>query len=229
MVLLCILTVTTYVNLDRSRKQAQRTLQAQASAIVSGLAAGLRTGWRHFMWQSDSLQALVEEMAQTGDVAFVALLDKDGKVMAHSDPSFIGRSLPQLTAFIGQLDDRQIKTYPAGNDLYVAGRFLREDEFHPGQPGNSSGPGLMMRRRMMMNQSVQPAIILVGLKTTSYREAQKRQFQHALLMGTLLFVIGSAAIYFIFIVQNYRTIDRTLANLTTYTLPVLSKKCIPTV
>jgi two-component system sensor histidine kinase HydH len=40
---------------------------------------------------------------------------------------------------------------------------------------------------------------------------------HALLMGGILVVLGTGALYFIFIVQNYYAVDRSLAEMKTYT------------
>ena len=79
------------------------------------------------------------------------------------------------------------------------------------------GAGRMRGREQNIDPELKPDAILVGMNTAVYLEARRRQVQHGLLMALMLFLFGSGAIYFIFVVQNYRTIDRTLSNLTTYT------------
>jgi two-component system sensor histidine kinase HydH len=237
LVLLTVVTVTTYVNLERGRDQARRILAAQSSAIVSGLAAGLRTGWRHMVLQEGALQELVQDMARVGDVAFIALLDKNGEVVAHSDPKQVGRRLTKSDLNPQDVHHDKVHSWFKQPDLFLAGRRLRPEEYKmgpgmgPGQgPGQSQGEGKGhgMRGRMMMSERVQemqdklPVVILVGMKTDTYREAWKRQLQHGLVMAVLLFVLGSGAIYFIFVIQNYRTIERTLSDLNTYTSEIVN-------
>lgn len=213
LVLLSVVTVTTYFNLISGRDQARHVLEAQGSAIVSGLAAGLRTSWRHWLWQTDSIQSLVQEMAQSGDVDFVALLDVQGLVLAHSNPELVGRSLKSVGLLYERLKEDQVVGWFNRNNLYLTGRKLSENETQ-----------VPRRMRMMMrehnrglDQIPKPAAIVVGLKTKAYQEARDRQFRHSLVMAGLLFVLGSGAIYFIFVIQNYKTVDRTLSNLSTYT------------
>jgi hypothetical protein len=41
-------------------------------------------------------------------------------------------------------------------------------------------------------------------------EARRQDIRHAFLMGVILLILGSAAFYFIFVVQNYYLVDRYL-------------------
>ena len=228
LVLLTVVTVTTYFNVSRSGEQAKRVLEVQATAVVSGLAAGLRTGWRHWVWQDDTLEGLIQEMNR-GDVAFIAMLDERGRVLAHTNPKLLGRLFKENERTMLRLDFHEVRGWFISEKLFLAGRKIRPDELPPPRPRledmrpgmmEELGPGMRMmlqRRGPLPENRHSPAVIMVGLKTDAYLEARKRQVLHALVMAGLLFVLGSAAIYFIFVVQNYRTIDRTLANLSTYT------------
>lgn len=221
LVLLSIVTVTTYFNLDRGGKQARRVMDAQASAVISGMAAGLRTGWRHWVWNNESIQSLVQEMS-TGDIAFISLIDEKGIILAHSDPDKVGTRLDNIEKLRTDINKTNQTGWFSDDNLYLTGRVITDEDYM------SPGPGMKMRGRMMRHgqtshheEGLQPEIILIGLNTKTFKEAGKRQLQHALIMGGLLFVLGSAAIYFIFLVQNYRTIDRTLANLSAYTARII--------
>jgi len=222
MVLLTVLAFTTYFNLDRSGKQAERILAAQGAAVVSGLTAGLRTGWRFWTWQQESLQGLIHEMSQSSDVAFITLLDDRGVVLAHSNPELTGRVLQNYNEIVSPLRTDQAVSWFQNEQLYLSGRRLRLNEFR--RPGMMPWPGMMDHRSDMMKNRperliklLQPRVILVGLKTEAYLSSRRNQIQHALIMTGLLFLVGFGAIYFIFVLQNYRTIDRTLRNLSTYT------------
>ena len=227
LVLLTVVVITTYFNLDRANEQAKRTLDAQASAIVSGMAAGLRTGWRHWVWQPESLQGLVREMSRSGDVAFIALLDAKGLVLAHSNPNLVGRVSPGSRKVFPLLGAGQVKGWFNQEGAYLAGRRIPPPDSlrlpPSSRPDRPMRPGMMMRERLEKRiDLLRPEYILVGMKTKTYQEARKRQITHAMVMAGLLFVLGSGAIYFIFVVQNYRTIDRTLSNLSTYTYSIIN-------
>jgi two-component system sensor histidine kinase HydH len=209
-VLLALLTVTTYLNLDREAKQAERILAARGATIVSGLAAGLRTGWRFWDWPQESLEGLIQEMSQGEDVAFITLLDDLGIVIGHSNPDLTGKVLQDYHKIVSLLQTDKAVGWFEGRELYLSGRRLSARE----------GMGRMERMMRPNRRSVmllQPSVILVGLKTDTYLSSRSAQINRALLMGGLFFVIGIGAIYLIFVLQNYRTIDKTLSDLSTYT------------
>ncbi len=76
LVLLTVVVITTYFNLQNGRAQAKRVLEAQASAILSGFTAGLRTGWRYWEWRGDTFQRMVQAPAEAGGVTITTVLGK---------------------------------------------------------------------------------------------------------------------------------------------------------
>ena len=243
LVLLAVLTAATYFNLSRGDRQARSVLAAQSSAIISGMTAGLRTGWRHWVWQRESLQDLIGEMT-TGEVAFVTLLDDSGLILAHSRTELVGKVFPQINAIMDKVARDGERGWFSSNGIYLAGRKLSDDELGPPRPfpGMGPAPGMGMGPRMglgpyrgmgqgarrdrmpdLLDELPKPAVIIVGIKTDSYQEARHQHVLHGLLMAGMLFVLGSAAIYFIFVIQNYRTVDRTLSDLTTYTAGIVDR------
>lgn len=216
-VLLALLSVTTYLNLERGRRQAERVLSAQGTAVVSGLAAGLRAGWRFWTWQPESLQGLIHEMSRDSDVAFVALLDARGEVLAHSRPELTGAILQDYREITAPLRSDRVVGWFRGQDLYLAGRRLS-----PAETGLSMhGPDTMMRRLPDFFRPLRPQVLLVGLKTDAYLASQREQMRRALILAGLLFIIGLGGIYLVFVLQTYRTVDKTLSNLSTYTAGIV--------
>src|SRR5574340_1275719 len=47
--------------------------------------------------------------------------------------------------------------------------------------------------------------------------ARHEDRHHTLLMAAILIALGTGALYFIFVVQNYYLVDRTLGRMTSYT------------
>jgi two-component system sensor histidine kinase HydH len=60
-------------------------------------------------------------------------------------------------------------------------------------------------------------LISVRLGLETFERAREQDIHHALLMGGILVILGAGALYFIFIVQNYYLVDRSLARMRTYT------------
>jgi two-component system sensor histidine kinase HydH len=59
--------------------------------------------------------------------------------------------------------------------------------------------------------------ISVRLGMGAFERAQEQDIHHALLMGGILVILGAGALYFIFIVQNFYLVDRTLTRMKSYT------------
>jgi two-component system sensor histidine kinase HydH len=60
-------------------------------------------------------------------------------------------------------------------------------------------------------------MIALGLHLATFETARREDRHHTLLMGAILIVLGTGALYFIFIVQNYYLVDRTLDRMKGYT------------
>ncbi len=54
------------------------------------------------------------------------------------------------------------------------------------------------------------AVLFLGLKMDRFKQIQHQDLMFAIFMGGILFVIGSASVYFIFVVQNSYLVRRTL-------------------
>lgn len=60
-------------------------------------------------------------------------------------------------------------------------------------------------------------MIALTLRLAAFETARREDRHHTLLMGAILIVLGTGALFFIFIVQNYYLVDRTLDRMKTYT------------
>jgi two-component system sensor histidine kinase HydH len=57
---------------------------------------------------------------------------------------------------------------------------------------------------------------------TAYEKARQAHLQHAFIMAAILLILGTAAIFFIFVIQNYYLVDRTLKQTKDYARQVLA-------
>src|SRR3972149_2097910 len=62
----------------------------------------------------------------------------------------------------------------------------------------------------------QDKIIVLGFRLRVFETAKREDILHIILMGAILIIMGTGALYFVFIVHNYDRIDRTLSQIKTY-------------
>ncbi|MBW2090197.1 MAG: PAS domain S-box protein, partial [Deltaproteobacteria bacterium] len=60
------------------------------------------------------------------------------------------------------------------------------------------------------------------LKMTAFEEARRSDIHHAVIMAGILVALGSGALFFIFVIQNYYLVDRTLKETRDYTRQVVA-------
>jgi two-component system, NtrC family, sensor histidine kinase HydH len=65
-------------------------------------------------------------------------------------------------------------------------------------------------------------IIVLGLKMTEFEKAHAADMHHAIIMAGIMVALGSAALFFIFVIQNYYLVDKTLKQTQDYTRQVVA-------
>jgi two-component system sensor histidine kinase HydH len=183
--------ISTFRTLDLNRHQWEKFLEKNAHDIISTVRAEVlmdRTP------PPKELKELLGRVVQNTGIAYMGLLDKDNRWIALSQSG----GVPPLNPFEKKGQEKRqeerwserIRDLPDGRSV-----FEYEETF----------------------RSNNAQIAVVGLWMTPLEEARRQDIRHALLMGVILLVLGSAAFYFIFVVQNYYLVDRTLAEMRSYT------------
>jgi two-component system sensor histidine kinase HydH len=220
LLLLVLIGISTYRNLNRQKLMALDSLHRQGLTLIGSLEAGIRAGMMSHMWGEDSVGSLIEEMGKHDEIAYVYLLDDQGVVSHHSDPSRDGTPAtwqPQLSSQDQTIS--RVRTVQPGSKVYEIARKFEPLRNLP----RVSRPREMMRRGRMKQFHAHPySTIVLGLKMTAYEEARKGDFHHALIMAAILLALGTAALFFIFVIQNYYLVERTLKETQDYTAQVLA-------
>ena len=212
--LLVLMSILTYRNLNREKIMALQSLHQQGIALIRALEAGARTGMMMPMWGEDSVGRLIQEIAKDSNIAWVILVDNQGQIAHHSDTSQEGSSHPWKVSLTEDLPMATRTTSLAdGSHVYEIAK-----KFSP-QPLTTDIP----RHRMIgSGHTHRDDIIFLGLKMTSYEKTRRSNLQHALIMASILVVLGTGGLFFIFVIQNYYLIDRTLAQTRDFTRQVVT-------
>jgi len=218
--LLVMISVSTYRNLDREKSMALHFIYRQGVALIRSIEASARTGMKSLMWQEISLGSLLQETAKDKDIAYVYLVDGHGKIVHHSDPSKQGTPAvwnPEITD-ADQVVTRIVKSGD-GHQVYELAKL-----FAP-----MYEPSLTRRQNQMMlfEQQTPPHThsgdsIILGMKMEFLDQARHADIQHAFIMAAIILVLGSGALFFIFVIQNYYLVDKTLKQTKDYTRQVIA-------
>ncbi len=218
--LLVLISISTYRNLKRQEKTVLTFVHQQGLAILHTLEAGARAGMIMNQWGKDSIGNLILETGKDENIAYVYLIDSQGIVVHHSNPSFGGMS----SAWRPKLDDgnpvqSRVRKLADGTQVYDLAK-----RFSPGQtvvmtPGYR---GMMGSGIGMSSPRHSDTVIVLGLKMTAFEAARRADIHHAVVMAAILVALGTGALFFIFVIQNYYLVDRTLEQTRDYTRQVVA-------
>jgi len=220
LLLLVLISISTYRNLDREKTMALHFLYRQGMTVLLSIEAGTRAWMMLPMWQDDSIGSLIQETGKNVDIAYVYLMDQNGAVIHHSNP---GASVdpPIPKPVIGGDDGviTRIRNLPGHIQVYELVKI-----FSP-LPAPGTMPAITDRSEH--GDIVKPHlhrgdIIVLGMKMTAYEQARSSDLQHALIMAAILVTLGAGALFFIFVIQNYYLVGKTLEQTEDYTRQVVA-------
>jgi len=220
LLLLVLISISTYRNLDREKTMALHFLYRQGMTVLLSIEAGTRAWMMLPMWQDDSIGSLIQETGKNVDIAYVYLMDQNGDVIHHSNPgASVDASIPKPVIEDDDGVITRIRKLPG--DIQV---FELVKIFSP-LPALGAIPSITDRSEH--GDIVKPHlhrgdIIVLGMKMTAYEQARRSDLQHALIMAAILVTLGAGALFFIFVIQNYYLVGKTLEQTEDYTRQVVA-------
>lgn len=212
--------ISTYRNLDQQEERALEFLHRQGVTLLQALEAGARAGMMTHTWKEDSIGNLVVEIAQNEDIAYIYLTDPQGVVLHPSSPPFEG----PLAVWKPQFRDPEqiqsrVRKRADGTQVYdLANRLLLPTSLHEmDRDSNSIGPDSTRAPHPHADN-----VIILGLKMTAFDAARRSDLSHSLVMAAIVVVLGSGTLFFIFVIQNYYLVNRTLQQTQDYTQKVVA-------
>jgi two-component system sensor histidine kinase HydH len=212
--LLLVIGISTYRNIDREKKTQLNFVHKQGLVLLRAIEAGARSGMVMPMWGEDSVARLLYETGKDETIAYIYIVDDQGIVSHHSIPSLEGSK----AIWIPKLQNKseivtQIRQNKDSSQVYdLAKRF---------------SPNVEDLKRMMSHHMSKPhghtnTILVIGLSMQGFESARKADIQHAYIMAAIVLALGSGTFFFIFVIQNYYLVDRTLKHTQDYTRQVVA-------
>jgi two-component system, NtrC family, sensor histidine kinase HydH len=220
--LLLVIAVSTYRNMSRETGRMEEALIREALVIIRAIEAGVRAADSSSAPPDEQrLQKLLDEVSHEPEVAAILIFADDGRIVAASRKS-------------GQPPERMIGTASFRLLLKEKGMITRYralpgtpqvfEVIQPFRPFTTHTPPVLLRgsegpagpERPLRGWAADKMIAL-SLHLEAFETARREDRHHTLLMAAILIVLGTGALYFIFVVQNYSLVDRTLERMKSYT------------
>lgn len=222
--LLVIVILFTLRNINAQNERMEEFTVRLGLSVIRTLEAGTRTGFMDGDWGVEHLQMLIEEAAKDPEVQYVGLISDDGIIVTHSEPAKIG-----LRLSIGN-ELKTVKTVIRTGEALSTKQDLPGGQtiFEIWKPfipfPDQLAQGEIVARQTRIGKELMDVfdrerkyVLFLGLRTDRFKEIRQQDIILAIFMGGILFIIGSASVYFIFVVQNAYLVRRTLDEMRTYT------------
>lgn len=221
--LLLVIAVSTYRNMSRETGRMEDSLLREGLVIIRAIEAGVRADFGAAIPDVQRLQKLITEVAREPEVASIVIFDQQGKIVAASPAAAMaGRTIREAASLGLLLREKGVVTRyrpPAAGEANAFEIIL------PFRPFTYGAPSLLSDGRDRAADAAEAPLRLwagdkmigLGLKLASFETARQQDRHHTLLMAAILVVLGAGALYFIFVVQNYYLVNRTLGRMRSYT------------
>jgi len=233
---LSIIVVTFAVNnLRQEKRMMAENLLHKGRALVRFVGAGARASLLTGRLDGAQIQHLVEEAAVDSDIAYLAVVDSDGLVLAHSEAArvgqLLGRDMEALRRLAAHRESHLVEVVVAGKParvFEVVSKFspLRRGMGHlsrrgggrrgdggpdpcPG-PGAEEGSGAGDWCRVLTSPGPARLLVLVGLDLTEQEALIRQGHLHLLAMSLVLLLVGVGGWLSLLVLQGYRVSQESL-------------------
>ncbi len=184
--LLVFISISTYRNLDRDQRKAIAALYSHGASLIQILetVVGIYSNDANGNFE---LEKLFRQTADSDPISYIYLLNDTGDIVFHTAGELANRTdIWQIQIESPQEIKTRIQKVREKERIYELAKVFSRD-------AGASSNG-----------------VVLGLKMTEYDTAYQTDMHHAVIMGGIVVVLGAGAIFFLFVIQNFYLVDKTL-------------------
>ncbi len=207
--LLIFIGFSTYSHLDHARTNALKFVHQRGIATIQIIETSIRSLWGTCASKEESIDQLIKEVGENEYVTYAYMVNKEYEILHHSNPLPAGTS----GLWLEQMPDSEeifsrISTLSDGVKVYELAETIRP--LSQERLGNSDD-----------SLKYNGGIIVIGLNMSTYEMARHMDFQHAIVMLSILAILGGGAVFFIFVIHLYHRMNQRLRETQEYTRQVV--------
>lgn len=220
--LLLVIAFSTYRNMSREKGRMEESLLREGQVIIRAIEASVRADSPSTPPDARRLQKLVEEVSREPEVATITIFDKEGNITATSRPADPApekvRGVPSLQLLLRERGMvTRYREQPGGAQAFEVIQPFRPFSYQTPPPLRRESEAKSALQERPLRRWADDKMIALSLRLATFDTARREDRHHTLLMAAILVALGTGALYFIFIVQNYYLVDRTLDRMKSYT------------
>ncbi|NOX34369.1 MAG: histidine kinase, partial [Deltaproteobacteria bacterium] len=209
-------------------------------SLIRTFEAGTRTGMFTMRWGANRIQAMLLETSLQPEVVYMMITSKDGRILAHSDPSMVGQYLddmPRMEKINKGPSFVYHRVLEQKNGTQVFEMFKRFEPVRPGFMHKSmrmrgmqermgqrffDRMGKKMPKKDWSRSYIQgpggkmPGLaehyIFAGLSMVREKTARKRLLRETVWRGFFFFLFGCVGMVALFVFQAYRSTKASLSS-----------------
>ena len=215
--LLILIGVSTYRNLNRDQGRAMEFLHWEGFALIQSIEAAVRVGMLSPTWGDATFRSLLQETSKNTEILYLFLVGEDGTVLYHSD-SPQERKHSHWQPQFDERDDvvSRVERLTDGSRVYEMAARL------PSLAAASGTPGYESPRLQGASPRAEGAVLVLALKMTAVADAEHADVRHVLIMAAILLALAAATLFFLFVIHNYYSVNKTLKETQDYTAQVVA-------
>ena len=219
--LLIVIAVSTYRNLSRERGRIEDSLLREGMVVIRAVEASLRADLPATSPDVPRIQKVIEEVSREPGIARIVLFDGNGNTVASGPVKGPPEKIMDVSSLTLLLNEKGVVTryneITGGERTFEVIKPIRPLSYRNPLGVVREGEEKIEPREEPLHRWAKDKLISVQLRLGPFESAKQQDIHHALLMGGILVILGGGALYFIFIVQSYYLVDRSLAEMKTYT------------
>ncbi|MFP4040074.1 MAG: two-component system sensor histidine kinase NtrB [Desulfosudaceae bacterium] len=241
--LLILVPIFTFITIDNIRthdKRIMEQLTARGASLIRAFEAGTRTGVTVMNWDTRNIKWLLTEIARQPEIEYMMIINRHGKILAHSDPGHPAKTLsrrPELPppGAPPSIHYRRVNTNQDKSFFEVFKKFTPDK---PWQNQTSQRPvtarplpsPLKDQPRDWCRQLFSPdghadqdePFILAGFGMDDVKKAQREYIRHIVMTGATLFLIGCGGIISLSAVLAYRSAKSSFVQMKAFSDEVVA-------
>lgn len=208
--LAALLAYSTFENISRAQLVMEGFLRDKGETIIRSLEVGSRIYRMHHTGVDNPLHTFIHENGKAEGIVFIRLSDLDGTILYQTGDSSALQKSEEKSHSLPSLHLHTRNSSDGG--VYVITKVFRYGPFVGGMPTMHAGaPDLPA-----VDSAGNEALISIGLSTGQFEAARRQDQHHTLFMAALLFLVGSAGIYFLFLYHRMWLTKASLADMKLY-------------